>query len=71
MITKIAILQNPILLKSKTKFPVVISKPVFFLNYYISGIFSLASIKKPLLILINKTSLRVALLTKTKNSIQR
>jgi hypothetical protein len=46
---------------------------VVFFNFpqHISGFFSLASIKKPSMILINKTFQRVALLTKTQNGMQR
>jgi hypothetical protein len=70
MVTLNQIITNLILPTDKTKFLVAILT-LTNLTQHISGFFSLASIKKPLLILINKTFSMVALLTKFKNGTQR
>jgi hypothetical protein len=70
MPAKLPVLIKQILPASKTKlFAAILEFAIF--NNCISGFFSLASIKKPLHILINVSSTRDFLLTKTRNGIQR
>jgi hypothetical protein len=80
MMATIKLIQTGIILPTGKAFLIIfLFYARFFLFYFticnfiqhINGFFSLASIKKPPMILINKPVSMVILLTKTKNGMQR